>query len=91
MTTYNGPAVLLTEDDIEVPVAARLTSYRDGLRTSWRGSLTPTTDGRQYLSNLDKGRLRLPSGTEADFLRPDTSDLAMQRQLSILGQNDPPF
>lgn len=91
MSTYNGPAVIITESDTEVSVTARLTSYRDGLRTSWRGSLTPTTDGLQHLSNLDKGRLRLPGETEADFLRPDTSDWAMRKQLAILSQNDPPF
>lgn len=79
VTAYNGPAVLLMEDEAEIPVTARLASYRDGLRTSWRGSITPTADGLQQVLNLDKGRLRLPDGTEADFLRPDTSDWVMHR------------
>jgi hypothetical protein len=91
VTTYNGPAVLLTEEEAEIPVTARLTSYRDELRTSWRGSLTPTADGLQQVLNLFKGRLRLPDGTEAEFLRPDTSDWVSTKQLTILGQDEPPF
>jgi hypothetical protein len=76
---------------MEVPVTANLRRYRTGLRTDWGGTLTPSSCGLQQLANLTEGRLRFPAGTEADFLRPDTSDWVMRRQLAILGQNDPPF
>lgn len=41
--------------------------------------------------NLAKGRLRLADGTEADFLRPDTSDWVSTQRLTIIGQGEAPF
>jgi len=43
------------------------------------------------LLNLTDGRLRLPDGTEAEFLRTDTSDWVSMKQLTIIGQDTPPF
>ena len=90
MSVYNGQAVILTEDDMEVPVSASLHHDRSGLRTAWSGTLTPADDPQQVL-NLTKGRLRLPDGREADFLRPNTSDWVGTNRLTIIGQNDAPF
>ena len=91
MSAYKGQAVAITEEDLKVRVTANLASHRDGLRTGWGGTLTPPPDGLQQWLNVTTGRLRLPSGAEAAFLRPDTSDWVAARQLAIIGQDEPPF
>jgi hypothetical protein len=91
MSAYTGPARVIAEEDTEVRVNANLKSGRDGLRTSWGGVLTPTSDGLRRLLNLTTGRLRLSDGAEAEFLRPDTSDWVASQQLTIIGQGDAPF
>jgi hypothetical protein len=91
MRAYTGPALVIAENDTEVRVNALLNSGRDGLRSAWGGVLTPTSDGLRRLLNLTTGRLRLSDGTEAEFLRPDTSDWVASQQLTIIGQGDAPF
>jgi len=91
MNAYNGQARIVGNNGTDVPVTANLTSYPDGLRTSWGGTLTPAPDGLPRLANLTEGRLQLPGGTEAEFLRPDTSDWVSTQQLKIIGQHSPPF
>jgi hypothetical protein len=91
MSVYNGQARIVGDHGTDVPVTATLTSYRDGLHTSWGGTLTPTPDGLHRLAKLTEGRLHLPGGTEAEFLRPDTSDWVSTQQLKIIGQDSPPF
>ena len=91
MSAYNGQALVIGGDDASVNVTASLTSYRDGLHTSWGGTLTPAQDGQSWLLNLTAGKLQLPDGTEAEFLRPDTSDLMSANRMKIIGQDSPPF
>ena len=91
MSAYNGQALVVGGNGADVPVTASLTSYPDGLHASWGGTLTPMPDGLARLLNLTDGRLRLPDGTEAEFLRTDTSDWVSTKQLTIIGQNSPPF
>jgi hypothetical protein len=90
MSRYNGQALIIG-NDADVPVTASLASYPDGLRIGWGGTLTPAPGVLSRLLNLTEGRLRLPGGTEAGFLRPDTSDWVRTRQLKITGQDTPPF
>jgi hypothetical protein len=91
MSAYNGHAVVMGQNGADVPVAASLTSYRNGLHISWGGTLTPAQEGQSRLLNLTAGRLQLPDGTEAEFLRPDTSDLVSTNRMKIIGQDSPPF
>lgn len=91
MNTYNGPAVLITKDDVEIPVTIRLRQYPDGLRTAWRGTVTPPADDLQHLLNLSEGQLRLPDGTEAAFLRNSISDWVGTNRLTINGQGEAPY
>jgi len=91
MSVYKGRALVVGDNGADVPVTASLTSYPDGLHTSWGGTLAPTPDGLARLLNLTDGRLRLPDGTEAEFLRTDTSDWVSTKQLTITGQDTPPF
>lgn len=91
MSAYNGRAVIVAEGDADAAVTANLSRHRNGLRTGWGGTLTPTPDGLQQLLNLTEGTLRLPDGREAQFLRPDTSDWVTHRQLIIIGQGNAPF
>jgi hypothetical protein len=91
MNTYNGHAVIVTEDHAEVAVTAALRRYLNGLRTDWSGTLTPGTEGLRKFANLTEGRVRLPNGREASFLRPDTSDWVTTKRLTIIGQGDAPF
>jgi len=91
MSAYNGQALVIGEDGASVPVTASLASYRDGLHTSWGGTLAPMQEGQSRLRNLTAGRLQLPDGTEAEFLRPDTSDWVSTNWMKIIGQDTPPF
>jgi hypothetical protein len=91
MSAYNGRALVIANNGAGVPVTASLISYRDGLRVSWGGTLTPAQEGRSRLLNLTAGRLQLPDGTEAEFLRPDTSDWVSTNGMKIIGQDHPPF
>jgi hypothetical protein len=91
MSAYNGQARIVGDNSTDVRVTASLTSYPGGLHTSWGGTLTPAPDGLPPLANLTEGRLQLPGGTEAEFLRPDTSDWVSTQQLKIIGQGSPPF
>ena len=91
MGAYNGQALIITDDETEVPVTAKLSSHRDGLRSRWGGTLTPASDALRQLANLTKGLLRLADGTEAEFLRPDTSDWVGTNQLKVMGQDEAPF
>jgi hypothetical protein len=91
MSAYNGQARIVGDNGTDVPVTASLTSYPDGLQTTWAGKLTPAPDRLAQLANVTEGRLQLPGGTEAEFLRPDTSDWVSTQQLEIIGQDSPPF
>ena len=91
MSAYNGQAMVIADNGADVPVTASLTSYRDGLHISWRGTLMPAQEGQPWLLNLTAGRLQLPDGTEAEFLRPDTSDWMGTNRMKIIGQANPPF
>jgi hypothetical protein len=91
MSAYNGQARIVDDNGANVPVTASLTSYPDGRRTSWGGTLTPEPDGLPLLANLTEGRLQLPGRIAAEFLRPDTSDWVSTQQLKIIGQDSPPF
>jgi hypothetical protein len=89
MSAYNGQALVIGEDGASV--TASLASYQDGLHTSWGGTLTPGQEGRSRLLHLTAGRLQLPGGTEAEFLRLDTSDWVSTNRMKITGQDNPPF
>ncbi len=91
MSAYNGQALVTGEDGASVPVTASLASYRDGLRSSWGGTLTPAREGQSRLLNLTAGTLQLPNGTAAEFLCPDTRDLVSTNRMRIIGQDVPPF
>ena len=92
MSAYNGRAAIITDDGTEVPVTANLSTRRNGLFTDWGGRLTPTSaDGLQRVKTQSEGRLRLPDGREAQFLRPDTSDWVVGGGMAIIGQHEVPF
>jgi hypothetical protein len=91
MSAYNGPALVIADHDAGEPVTASLSSYRDGLRVSWGGTLTPAREGLSRLVSLTAGRLQLPDGAEGEFLRPDTSDWVRTNRMKIIGQANPPF
>lgn len=91
MSAYDGQARIIGDDGTDVAVTANLTSYPDGRRISWGGTLTPARDGLPQLANLTQGRVQLPHGPAAEFLRPDTSDWVSTNQLTIIGQDSPPF
>ena len=95
MNSYNGPAVLITDDGREYPVTARLASHPSGLRTSWAGTLSvPHSSQPAEMTNLPTGRVRI-GHREAAFIRPDISDWLGSPpgtfQISIQGNGDEPF
>jgi hypothetical protein len=91
MNTYNGPAVLISKDDVEVPVRVDLSQYREGLRTAWRGTITPAANDLAQMLNLTEGRLLLPNGAEGIFLRDNISDWVGTNRVTIDGQGEAPF
>ena len=91
MANHSSDAVILMEDGTQIPVMAQLQRDDSGNLTNWGGVLTTTPDGADATKNLTEGRLRLPSGAEADFLRLDTTDWVTTNQLRITGQGEPPF
>jgi hypothetical protein len=66
MTNYSGPATVTTLDGATIPVTAHL-STRPSAREDWGGLLT--ADDGVALLNVQEGRLRLPDGREAGFVR----------------------
>jgi hypothetical protein len=64
MTNYSGPATV-TADGNTIPVTAHL-SHRPSNRDDWASLLT--ADGVALL-NVHEGRLLLPDGREAGFVR----------------------
>jgi hypothetical protein len=91
MSTYNSSVVVIGEDGTEITVTANLRTYRNGLRTSWNGTLTAKQEHLVEMANWDEGRLRVPDGKEAKFLRPDRSEWFSTGRMQITGQGDPPF
>jgi len=71
MTQYNGPATLILSDGKEVPVEARLTSSRVGMRDDWQGTLSGGNVASLVGSRPESGRIRLPDGKEADLVVVD--------------------
>jgi hypothetical protein len=91
MSSHEGQALIITEDDAKVTVIANLSGYQHGLRSGWGGTLAPSSDDLRQLLNLTSARLRLPEGTEAAFLRPETSDWVSTKRLTIIDQGEAPF
>jgi hypothetical protein len=65
MNPYSGPATV-TADGNTIPVTAHL-SHRPSNRDDWAGLLT--ADDGVALLNVHEGRLLLPDGREAGFVR----------------------
>jgi len=91
MSTYNGEALIIGEDNTEIRVSANLRRSHGGLLTGWGGTVTAAPDVLGEMANLDEGRLRFPDGKEAEFLRPDRSDWALTGRMTIIGQDEAPF
>ncbi|MCY0952096.1 hypothetical protein [Streptomyces sp. H27-S2] len=96
MSSYNGPAVLITNEGREHPVTANLHTTSHGLRTGWAGTLSvPANQQPAELMNLSRGRLRLQDEREGEFLRPDIGDWLgsppQSFQITIVGSGDEPF
>ncbi|WP_354643902.1 hypothetical protein [Kitasatospora camelliae] len=66
MKPYAGPATVTTPDGATIPVTAHL-STRPSNRDDWAGLLT--ADDGVALLNVHEGRLLLPDGREAGFVR----------------------
>jgi hypothetical protein len=91
MSTYDGQAVLVTEDGTEVAVTAKLHGDSQG----WSGTLETPAHRKRDLLNLTTGRLRIKDKGEGAFVRPDTSDWidspASLFKMRIMGNGDAPF
>lgn len=95
MSTYQGPAVVVTDEGSEITVGADLRSRTDG-RESWHGRLLVQGEHWDELKNKTAGyRLRLPSGKESAFIRMHTNDHPRTPGspffYSITGNDDAPF
>ncbi|MFI8106281.1 hypothetical protein [Streptomyces sp. NPDC086023] len=95
MSSYRGPAILITVDGREYEVTAHLRKAPNGLRTSWGGTLSvPISQRPAELSTLTVGRVRLGTN-EGAFVRPDISDWLGSPpnvfQITIEGNGDEPF
>ena len=95
MSTYQGRAILITDEGVEIAVGAQLRSWQDR-RESWGGRLTVDGEFWDVLKNKDKGfRLRLDTGREAMFDRPHTDDRprfpGAPFFYTVMGYGDVPF
>jgi hypothetical protein len=95
MAIYQGPAVLITDEGAEFTVGADLRSRLAGLE-SWGGRLLVQGEHWDVLKNKVSGyKLRLPDGSEGDFLRTQTDDhprtAGSPFHYNIVGNGDAPF
>ena len=95
MSIYQGRAILITDEGVEIAVGAQLRSWQ-GRRESWGGRLT--IDGEHWETLKDKDehlRLRLTNGNEATFNRPHKQDIpafpGAPFFFTVLGNGDVPF
>ncbi|GAB2611423.1 hypothetical protein GCM10027168_50340 [Streptomyces capparidis] len=96
MTTYTGPATVVTGDGTHIPVTAELHSGADEDLTDWGGTLAPAPGTSPLpLFSASRGTLRLPDGSEAGFITTNTSATATRHgpdtALDILGEGAAPF
>jgi hypothetical protein len=91
MATYNRPATVIRADGTEFPVTANLTSFTNGLRPGWGGTLNATPAELKGLLNGHRARLRLETGYEAIIHLADTSTAAVFGYLAITSEGDVPF
>jgi hypothetical protein len=94
MTTYNGPATLLFGDD-EYPVHAQLRSGMSGRLTTWSGSITAQPDKPADMWAVthagSNARLRLPDGSEGEFMPSSSNMMSNPDVLQIKGSGPTPF
>lgn len=91
METYRGPATLILDSGAELSVGADLVHRGD-----WGGFITLAGADWDVIANHDRGQLRLPSGSEGDFVRPNPAEMPpvpaqTPFRIRILGSGDCPF
>lgn len=95
MTTYHGPATVITPDGTEHPVITSLRTAREGHLTTWEGHIAaPADTDLTDLLNLDQARMRLSDGREgAVFLSYSGAGSAGGVSLSmrVTGSGEAPF
>jgi hypothetical protein len=95
MSTYRGPAVLITDEGVEFTVGANL-SGQSRPRPHWSGTLTIAGQHWDAVKNKGKGfRLRI-GNREAPFHRPNPSEMPPSSPESsfwirVLGDDHAPF
>ena len=92
MNTYRGASTLIAESGTEIRAGADLKAA-DG---SWGGYLTIDTENLDVVLNLWSGRIRLPSGSEGAFDRPNREAVPPRPELPMFririeGNGDAPF
>ncbi|MFJ6934457.1 hypothetical protein [Streptomyces sp. NPDC101132] len=95
MSSYRGPAILITDEGREFQVTANLQGMSAGLRTSWAGTLSvPNISQPAEMTNLPAGRIRIGEH-EGAFIRPNIRDWLGSPpgtfQITIEGNGDAPF
>ena len=94
MSTYQGRAILITDEGHEIVVGAQLRSLQ-GRRESWGGRLTIEGEHWDTLKNKDEGlKLRLNNNV-ATFYRPHKQDIpafpGAPFFFTVMGDGDVPF
>jgi hypothetical protein len=92
MKTYQGASTLTVEGGTEIRAGADL----KGNERTWGGYLTIDTENWDLVKNLWSGRIRLPSGVEGAFNRPNRESAPPRFDLPIFririeGNSDAPF
>lgn len=95
MATYNGPAVVISNDGTEYPVTTTLTTSTNGYLTGWNGQLAVPLATFQDLLGQDDGRIRLQNGSEGRIQFGESStDMTQESSVThieIFGSGDAPF
>lgn len=92
MSTYRGAATLITSSGTEIKVGADLQTRG----ADWGGLLTIDGENWNAVKNETSGRIRLSTGVEGEFLRPNPAELpppspSLPFRIQIVGNGDAPF
>ncbi len=91
MSTYDGPAVLLTSDGtLAGDVEASLVAPDDpGALDPWFGTVKGDFDAFDLMDGTPQ--LRLPDGRQSPFRLSRTDLIVLHMGVDIVGLGDPPF
>jgi hypothetical protein len=95
MNSYEGPAVLVTEDGTSIPINVRFRKSESGGLQSWEGAIAATMEADAFSLAPGDVAIRMPDGTEGRALISNASvsmdSSGTNFSTRILGNGPAPF